>query len=103
MDSNCRSRRPIEIKKISIYIVVAREVVHVHEVGRYLDYVRQVCARGVQDVSYVLDHNLRLSPNVQPDCPQTIDIRASDRIVGAPGTRSAVLIRSTRQMGFRCG
>src|ERR1700686_1541398 len=88
VNSHGGSCRAIIAKAPTIDFVVSCEVVHVDKVGRHFDHILELCAHCSQDVAHVVEHGLGLRPNIEMSSSKLINLRASNRVIGASGARA---------------
>ena len=60
------SRRTIVLEEFGINVVIAGEIIHIHQISRNLDHILEPRAGALQDVTNILDHRACLQANVEP-------------------------------------
>src|SRR5882762_5010289 len=83
VNSHCRASRTIGAEKFAVDLVVSREVVHIYEIGSYLDDILEFRIHTFQDVAHIVEDGTGLRPNIQICRSQPIDLRAFNAVVGA--------------------
>src|SRR5438067_13200781 len=80
------ARGPGFVEELAVDLVVAAEVVHVHQIRGQRYDVREVRAGLAEDVADVLDDRAGLRPDVQRGSAHGVHFCAGDRVVRAPAT-----------------
>src|SRR6266545_3890182 len=84
MHGDRRPRRTGRVEELDVHLVVAAEVVHVHQVRRHAHQILEPGADLAQDVADVLDHGPGLLPDVEPRRAELVDRSTRDRVVRPP-------------------
>src|SRR6266508_2605631 len=96
-----RPRRTGLVEVLAVHLVVAAEVVHVHQVRRDADQVLQARADRAQDVADVLDDRAGLLADVQRRGAERVDLGTGDRVVGPPAAGPGQIREAARHLHVR--
>lgn len=88
MDGYRCPRGAIFIKIFAVHLVVAAEVIHVHQIGGDLHHILQAGANRREDIANVFNDRLRLDPDVQAGGAHLIHLHPLESIVRTAAARA---------------
>src|SRR6266568_9641889 len=95
------SSRSFVAEKLSVYIVVPREIVHVYKISRHLDDIFELRIDTVKYVANVFEDGLSLRSNIEMSRSKLVHLSPGDRVIGATRARARYKKKIPRALEVR--